>query len=65
MTQNPKTCGPSDTLNRAAQLMWENDCGCLPMADEGGRPIGMITDRDSCMCAYTRGLPLTGLQVNH
>jgi hypothetical protein len=23
-------CGPNDTLARAAQLMWRQDCGCLP-----------------------------------
>jgi CBS domain-containing protein len=43
--------------------MWENDCGSLPVVDESGRPIAMITDRDICMCAYTRGLPLAALQV--
>lgn len=63
MTQSPKTCGPGDTLHRAAQLMWENDCGSLPVVDERRRPIGMITDRDVCMCAFTQGLPLAALRV--
>src|SRR5215831_11707216 len=64
MTQNPKCCVPNDTLNRAAQIMWENDCGSLPVVDERGRPIAMITDRDICFCAYTRGLPLSALHVS-
>jgi len=64
MTHNPKTCGPGDTLDRPAQLMWDNDCGCVPVVDEQRRPIGMVTDRDICMCAYTQGLPLAGLRVS-
>jgi predicted transcriptional regulator len=64
MTQNPKCCAPNDTMNLAAQLMWENDCGSLPVVDESRRPIAMITDRDICMCAYIRGLPLAALPVS-
>src|SRR5262245_54455538 len=64
MTQNPKCCGPNDTMDLAAHLMWENDCGSLPVVDESRRPIAMITDRDICMCAYTRGLPLAALPVS-
>lgn len=52
------SCAPSDSLNRAAQIMWEKDCGCLPVVDELGWPIGMITDRDICMAAYTQGISL-------
>jgi CBS domain-containing protein len=65
MTQSVKVCGPDDTLNCAAQLMWENDCGCLPIvASNGdGSVIGMITDRDICMAAYTQGKPLSHIPV--
>ena len=55
MTREPRTCRPSDTLNLAAQHMWEGDCGVLPVTDDEGKPIGMLTDRDICMAAYTRG----------
>jgi CBS domain-containing protein len=27
-------------------MMVENDCGCVPVIDEAGRPVGVITDRD-------------------
>lgn len=55
MTADVKTCHPEDTLNAAAQLMWENDIGCAPVVDEGGTLCGMLTDRDICMAVYTRG----------
>ncbi len=63
MNRNVKTCRSSDSLDRAAQLMWENDCGCVPIVDDEGRGMGMITDRDVCMAAYTQGGPLTHLRV--
>ena len=63
MNRNVKTCLANDTLNRAAQLMWENDCGCVPVVDDDGRAVGMITDRDVCMAAYTQGGMLSHLRV--
>jgi CBS domain-containing protein len=63
MTRDPKTCRTSDTLERAAQIMWENDCGCVPVLDDAAKIVGMITDRDVCMAAYTRGAPLHALGV--
>jgi len=66
MTKPVVTCRPGDNLNTAARLMWEHDCGAIAVvADEGGRLAGMITDRDICMSAYTRGRPLTALSVQN
>jgi CBS domain-containing protein len=50
-------------LDRAARLMWEYDCGAVPIVDERGHTVGMITDRDICMAAYIQGKPLTMLPV--
>jgi CBS domain-containing protein len=58
MTRGVRTCSPNDSLNDVARLMWENDCGCVPVVDADGKAIGMITDRDICMAAYTQGQPL-------
>ncbi|MFI5301661.1 MAG: CBS domain-containing protein [Polyangiales bacterium] len=55
MTQDVRTCGIHDNLARAAQVMWEADCGCLPVIDDGGRVVGMVTDRDVCMSSYIEG----------
>jgi CBS domain-containing protein len=64
MTRGARTCAPGDALNCAAQIMWENDCGCVPVVDEEGRAIGMITDRDVCMAAYTQGRTLAEIAVS-
>lgn len=63
MTRVLQTCRRDETLERAAQLMWEGDCGCLPVTGEHGHLHGMITDRDVCMAAYTTGRRLAELQV--
>lgn len=55
MTRAPVACSASDSLSRAAQLMWEHDFGTLPVVDDENRVIGIVTDRDVCMAAYTRG----------
>lgn len=58
------TCRPRDTLNAAAGLMWENDCGALPVVDEQGKLVGMITDRDICMAIYTSGSSIHSVAVH-
>lgn len=63
MTQKVRTCRPTDSLERAAQIMWEEDCGCVPIVDADRSVRGMITDRDVCMAAYTRGEALSSLSV--
>lgn len=63
MTRDPRTCRAHDSLERAAQIMWEGDCGCVPVVDDDSKVIGIITDRDICMAAYTRGAPLYSLSV--
>lgn len=50
-------CSESDTLDIAARLMWEHDCGAIPVVDEDGRLRGMLTDRDICMACYTQNRP--------
>jgi CBS domain-containing protein len=63
MEHDVKACRPLDSLNKAAQLMWENACGCVPVVGDRGEPIGFLTDRDICMAAYTQGRPLDSISV--
>ncbi len=64
MNKSPKVCRPGDSLTRAAQLMWENSCGGLPVVDDRSRPVGFLTDRDVCMAAYTQGKTLDTIRVD-
>lgn len=64
MTGDIATCAPGDTLHHAAQIMWERDCGAVPVVDPAGRAAGIITDRDLAIGAYTQGLPLVAIPVS-
>lgn len=63
MSSSVITCLPRDTLERAAGLMWDHACGCVPIVDQYGKPVAMLTDRDICMAAYTQGKPLFEMTV--
>lgn len=63
MSSDVHTCLSTDSLNHAAELMWNHDCGCVPVVDTSGRAIGMLTDRDICMAAYTQGRPLSEIMA--
>ena len=63
MNQPAVICHAGDTLHTAARLMWDNDCGVLPVVGDDARVIGVVTDRDACMAAYTQGLPLQAIPV--
>ncbi len=65
MTRQVHSCRPEDSLDHAAQLMWNHDCGCLPVCsgDGASRIVGMITDRDICMSALFQGRSLKDLCV--
>lgn len=47
-------CGWDWTLSAAAQSMWKNGCGFLPVVGEGGNVIGVVTDRDISIALGTR-----------
>jgi CBS domain-containing protein len=55
MTADVKFCRPETTLTDAVKLMWERDCGVLPVVMSDGTVSGMITDRDACIAMTTRG----------
>lgn len=66
METDVRSCRPEDALSEPARIMWERDCGCVPVvaSDGSNRVIGMITDRDICMATYTSGRRLAELRVS-
>lgn len=66
MTRQVQSCQVGDSLAHAAQLMWQHDCGAVPVCAGNGvqRVVGVITDRDICMSALFQAKPLTDLRVN-
>lgn len=63
MTRVVHTCRPEDTLARAAQILVEKECGCIPVVDRHSKVVGITTDRDILRAAYARGKLLPEISV--
>ena len=63
MTATPCYCGPEANLGTATELMWNNNCGFLPVLSVEGQLIGVITDRDICIALVTRNCLASQLTV--
>ena len=66
ITREVWTCRPEQTAADAARVMWDRDCGVVPVVDGEGRLRGIVTDRDLLMAAQIQGkdpahLPLSSL----
>jgi CBS domain-containing protein len=59
-------CCPSTTnLSEPARLMWDKDVGFIPIVSpESGNLVGVLTDRDICMGAMTKGRALHEIPVD-
>jgi CBS domain-containing protein len=64
MTKEVARCGPEDPCSTAARLMWDCDCGAVPVLADDGRLVGMITDRDICMAAWMQDRSPSAIRVS-
>lgn len=63
MNREVASCCAGDTMAVAAHLMWDNDCGVVPVVDAGDVVVGMVTDRDLCMASLLGSRPLADMYV--
>jgi CBS domain-containing protein len=64
MTKPVASVRASDSTAVAARLMWDCDCGAVPVLDNDGRVVAMITDRDICMAALMRDRAPSAIAVS-
>lgn len=57
MTRDPQCVTPADTLQVAARLMADFDCGSVPVVNgaDGNKIVGVLTDRDIAVRGVARG----------
>jgi CBS domain-containing protein len=57
MTKDPTCCLPSDTVNKAAQVMKDENVGPVPVIEsvETKKLIGIVTDRDLALKVVAEG----------
>jgi CBS domain-containing protein len=64
MTRDVACCASSDPASAPARLMWDCDCGSVPVVDPSTRrTVGMITDRDICMATLMQDRPPSAIRV--
>ena len=66
MTPDPACCTASSSLQEAAQMMVDYDCGEIPVVDnfDNYTPVGVVTDRDMVCRSIAKGLNPLELQVS-
>ena len=63
MTKDVSCCNPGTNAAAAAEMMWSRDCGVLPVLEDSGRVVGMVTDRDLCVALGTQDRNASQLPV--
>jgi CBS domain-containing protein len=65
MTRFPAFCTPETSIEEAARLMVEFDCGAIPVVESRQlqRAIGVVTDRDIVCRVVAKGLNPVGMRV--
>jgi CBS domain-containing protein len=64
MTRQVASVRANDSTAVAARLMWDCDCGVVPVVDDDGHAIAMLTDRDICMAALMRDRAPSAIAVS-
>lgn len=65
MTTNVSCVRSGDTLSTAAQVMWDCDCGAVPVVDPASdEVVGIITDRDICIATWSHDAPPSDVRVS-
>jgi CBS domain-containing protein len=66
MTKDPTCCVPSDTAQRAAKIMRDEDVGVVPVIEneQSREVVGIVTDRDLCMNVVAEGRDPRTTQVH-
>jgi CBS domain-containing protein len=54
MVKAPVVCGPETNLAAAVEILWDRNCGILPIVDDQRQVLGVITDRDIAVALGTR-----------
>lgn len=54
MVETPASCSVNTNLGAAIEMLWNRNCGFLPVVDEQEKVIGVVTDRDLCIAMGTR-----------
>lgn len=61
MIEPVESCGPDTNLKSVVETMRTQGCGIVPVVNDRGEVIGVVTDRDVCIALGTRDVPASTL----
>ena len=63
MTKDVSSCNPGTNAAAAAEIMWNRNCGVLPIVEDDRGVIGIVTDRDLLIALGTSNRNAADLPV--
>ena len=57
MSKAPVFCNLETNLGAVVEMLWDHNCGILPVVDAQRQVVGVITDRDIAIALGTRNQP--------
>jgi CBS domain-containing protein len=63
MMRTPASCTPDMNLGSVVEILWNRNCGILPVVDSQDRVVSVITDRDICIALGTRNRTASDVTV--
>jgi len=64
MTKDVWYCNSGTNAAAAAEIMWNRNCGVLPVLEDSGQVAGIVTDRDLFIALGTQDRPASQLPVD-
>ncbi|MES2604582.1 MAG: CBS domain-containing protein [Pseudomonadota bacterium] len=64
MTTPVKSAYSNTSLDAIARMMWDQNCGAIPVVEGDNQPLGIITDRDIAMAAMLNHEPLWNIPAS-
>jgi len=64
MMGTPASCTSETNLAAAVEILWNRNCGILPIVNAQQEVIGVVTDRDICIALGTRNRPAGEIPVS-
>lgn len=63
MTADAGFCFAEESLSKAVEIMWQRDCGSVPVVDIEMKIVGMITDRDIAVAVNTQNKKASQIKI--
>lgn len=63
MTADAGFCFAEESLSRAVEIMWQRDCGSVPVVDAEMKVVGMITDRDIAVAVNMKNKKASQIKI--